>query len=74
MILLAQTTEPITWKVKGVLEFVHLSREQFLQLALDAQAHKVSNMQKYFTLCGILENVTAKEQLENISWDMVLNS
>jgi hypothetical protein len=66
--LLDVTPEPIPWKVKSELKFVYLTREQFTQLCLDGKAHKEFHMQRYFELCGQVQNALDKETVLSIAW------
>lgn len=68
MAALSVSVEPIVWKVKGILQFVQLSKEQFTQLYLDGKTHKETNMLKYFGLVSQVNAAQTIEEIENIVW------
>lgn len=68
MAMIDLALEPIRWKVKGELQFVDLTKEQFKQLCLDGKSHKEENMHKYFELIGQVGLSTSEDELSSIQW------
>jgi hypothetical protein len=68
MSILSVTTEPIVWKVKGELVFFQFTKDEFMQMGLVAKTHKESKMQKFYTLCGQVNDCTTTEEVDVIVW------
>lgn len=62
------TVASIDWKTKdaGVQTF---TREQFFTIIKESEAHKKSNIGKYWTLKAQVESATTIEAIESVTWD-----
>jgi hypothetical protein len=61
------TIATIDWKTIDAGIITH-TRDEFLQMCKDADAHKRSNFAKYWTLEGQLDILTTEEEIKNINW------
>jgi hypothetical protein len=60
------TITEIPWNTnEGVV--VH-TRDEFLQVCQDANAHKTGNFKKYWTLLAQLESATTEDEINAIGW------
>jgi hypothetical protein len=68
LLMINDKTTSIPWKTedKGIQMF---TKEQFLQIVQDAQAHKVNNIQKYWMIKQRVLDAQSYEDVDAITWE-----
>lgn len=66
-LLIDTTIATIDWKTKNAGVVTH-TRDEFMALRTDIKNHKLSNIQKYWTLEAQVLNALTKDEITAISW------
>ncbi|UFJ40091.1 hypothetical protein LOK74_18945 [Brevibacillus humidisoli] len=62
-----QSIAEVSWKTEDAGVVVH-TREQFLAVTNEAEQHKRSLMERYWTLKAQAQDATTKEEVDTINW------
>lgn len=68
LLLYDTTMETVMWKTEDA-GVVQLTREQFLQVVLEAKTHKETNIQKYWNLKAQVQSKMKNSTVDAINWE-----
>lgn len=67
LLSMSPTMDDVQWKTLDAGVQIH-SRQDFMQVCMDAELHKRGNISKYWQLKGLVETAMSIEEIQAITW------